>query len=107
MHFQPGRGAVKFDGSLRKHCPPLGDSYLPMRLPLFTLLLATVLAPLSLRATETAVPRTPSLDPVWQAHLPASGERDYDREVEALIRSFEAATGKKLVPGLKGPDERL
>lgn len=72
-----------------------------MRLPLFTLLLATALAPLSLRATETAVPRTPSLDPVWQAQLPTFGETDYDREVEALIRSFEAATGKKLVPGAK------
>jgi hypothetical protein len=72
-----------------------------MRFSLLTLLLATVLAPLAVHATEMAVPRTPSLDPVWQAQLPTFGETDYDREVEALIRSFEAATGKKLVPGLK------
>ena len=68
------------------------------RLPL---LLATLLAPLFLRAAETAVPRTPSLDPVWQAQLKDFDESSYNQEVEALISSFEKATGKKLVPGAK------
>jgi len=60
-----------------------------------------ILAPLSLRAAEKAVPRTPSDDPVWQAQLPAFDEASYDHEVEGLISSFEKATGKKLVPGPK------
>ena len=66
-----------------------------------TLLLALILAPLTLRAAEVAVPRTPSLDPVWQAQLPAFDDASYDREVEALITTFEKASGKKLVPGVK------
>ena len=63
--------------------------------------LAVILAPLLLRAAEKAVPRTPSDDPVWQAQLPSFDEASYDHEVEALIGSFEKATGKKLVPGPK------
>jgi hypothetical protein len=66
-----------------------------------TLLLAAILAPLSLRAAETAVPRTPSLDPVWQAQLQSFDETSYNREVEALITAFEKSSGKKLVPGPK------
>lgn len=66
-----------------------------------TLLLTLILVPLVLRAAEVAVPRTPSLDPVWQAQLTAFDERTYDREVEALITTFEKASGKKLVPGTK------
>ena len=72
-----------------------------MRFSPLLLSLAAMLALPALQATEVAVPRTPALDPVWQAQLPAFDENSYDREVEALITSFESATGKKLVPGAK------
>ncbi len=72
-----------------------------MRLSLFPLLLAAALAPLAGHASESAVPRTPPSDPVWQAQLTAFDDETYARDVEALIARFEAATGKKLVPGLK------
>ncbi len=104
MHFQPGRGAVKFPGSLRKHCPDLGVILtLSMRSPLPSILLATALLTSTVcgASTTSAVPRTPPMDPVWQAQLSAFDESSYNREVEALITSFEKATGKKLVPGKK------
>ena len=72
-----------------------------MRLSRLLLLPALLLAPLAVHATEKAVPRTPPTDPVWQAQLSAFDDVSYDREVEALIRTFEAASGKKLVPGPK------
>jgi hypothetical protein len=48
----------------------------------------------------TGVPLT-GHDPVWEATLPAFDQPSYDRAVEALISSFEKATGKALVPGVK------
>lgn len=42
-----------------------------------------------------------SADPVWQARLPNFSEAAYAQQVEALIEKFEAATGRKLVPGKK------
>jgi hypothetical protein len=70
-------------------------------LPSFLLAAAITASSLAGAATTKAVPRTPSLDPVWQAQLPDFDTAAYDREVEALIQSFEKATGKKLVPGKK------
>ena len=74
-----------------------------MRSPLPSLLLATALLTSAVygASTTTAVPRTPPMDPVWQAQLSTFDEASYNREVEALISSFEKATGKKLVPGKK------
>ena len=72
-----------------------------MRLSHLPLLLAAALAPLAGHASESAVLRTPPTDPVWQAQLTAFDDETYARDVEALIARFEAATGKKLVPGLK------
>jgi len=72
-----------------------------MRFTFLTLFLAATLAGTALCAAESAVLRTPSNDPVWQAQLQAFDDVNYTRDVEALIERFEAATGKKLVPGLK------
>jgi hypothetical protein len=75
-----------------------------MRFPLPLVLLASALATSAVfgAPTTTAVPRTPPMDPVWQAQLTTFDEASYDREVEGLIKSFEKATGKRLVPGKKG-----
>ncbi|MDB6127414.1 MAG: hypothetical protein JWM35_1310 [Verrucomicrobia bacterium] len=72
-----------------------------MRIPFFTLALAAALAPVTFRGAETAVPRTPSNDPVWQAQLTSFDDATYSRDVEALISHFEDETGKRLVPGVK------
>jgi hypothetical protein len=40
-------------------------------------------------------------EPVWQARLAAFDQETYDREVEKLIATFEAAHGRKLAPGAK------
>ncbi|MEO6874745.1 MAG: DUF362 domain-containing protein [Opitutaceae bacterium] len=75
-----------------------------MRFYLPAFLFAVVLATPVLPAAETAMsrmPSTPSFDPIWQAQLAKFDQPTYDREVEALIKAFEAATGKKLVPGPK------
>jgi hypothetical protein len=47
-----------------------------------------------------AVPLT-GHDPVWEAELPAFDDASYSSAIEALISSFEKATGKALVPGVK------
>ncbi|MEO5959302.1 MAG: DUF362 domain-containing protein, partial [Opitutaceae bacterium] len=47
-----------------------------------------------------AVPK-PTMAAVWQARLPRFDEATYTQEVEALIATFEATSGKKLVPGAK------
>ncbi len=74
-----------------------------MRLSPLSLFLAAALA-LSGRAASSApaVPRTPAMDPIWQAQLPDFDEQSYQKEVEALFTAFEQSTGKKLVPGKKG-----
>ena len=43
----------------------------------------------------------PQLEPVWEARLAAFDEPTYERQVERMITAFEAATGRKLVPGPK------
>ncbi len=72
-----------------------------MRFSLPAFLLAATLA-LPVQAAAKAVPRTPPMDPVWQAQLGAFDEASYTKEVEELFTAFEKATGKKLVPGKKG-----
>jgi len=46
------------------------------------------------------VQRAPK-EPVWQAHLQAFTESDYDSAVEKLISSFEKSRGRAIVPGAK------
>jgi hypothetical protein len=58
-----------------------------------------VLPPASTVAA-TAVPIT-GHDPVWEADLASFDQADYNQAIEALISSFEKATGKRLVPGVK------
>jgi hypothetical protein len=54
------------------------------------------------RGNPPAAPAArPEMAPVWEARLPAFDEAGYTREVEALFRSFEAATGRRLAPGPK------
>jgi hypothetical protein len=76
-----------------------------MRFPFLPLLGATLVAAAVTFAAPAAVP-APALkpapqEPVWQARLPDFTEAGYEREVEALIGQYEAATGRKLVPGPK------
>lgn len=49
----------------------------------------------------TGAPKAGPADPVWEAPLANFSEATYARQVEALIEKFEAATGRKLVPGKK------
>ena len=75
-----------------------------MRLSFIQLLATLVLATgLSVPCASSASgPPVKTPEPiVWQARLPAFDEATYNREVEALIATFESATGKKLVPGRK------
>jgi len=72
-----------------------------MRISLLSLLLASALTVPAAGGAPASTPRTPTHDPVWQAQLPSFENPDYEREVEALIKAFETATGKKLVPGAK------
>lgn len=64
--------------------------------------LALLAASVAGRAQPAPTPAPAAGAPVWQARLPAFDEPTYAREVEALISAFEHATGRKLVPGLKG-----
>lgn len=63
--------------------------------------LAAILAAPLARANETAVPRTPPTDPIYQIQLGTFEQDSYDRSVEALITRFEQSTGRKMVPGAK------
>lgn len=60
---------------------------------------------LCLVATARLVAATPSTSkstaPVWQARLADFGEAAYAQQVEKLIATFEATTGRKLAPGAK------
>lgn len=56
--------------------------------------------PPSINPSGVTTARAPE-QPVWQARLADFDEANYEKQVEALFRSFEQATGKKLVPGAK------
>ena len=73
-----------------------------MRFPFFLLLAVGLLSGL-VRAAAPAAPaaKNQPTEPVWQARLKAFDEATYAEQVEKLISSFEAATGRKLVPGPK------
>ncbi|MBX3748491.1 MAG: DUF362 domain-containing protein [Opitutaceae bacterium] len=43
----------------------------------------------------------PAAEPVWESQLPDFSAETYDAKVEGLLSQFEAATGRKLVPGEK------
>lgn len=102
MHFQLAGGAVKFRAFTRKLSEASGYSQM-MRLSLSQLFVATVLlfATTASRAQPAPVPAKPDA-PVWQAKLPSFDDASYERQVEALIHSFEASSGRKLAPGPKG-----
>lgn len=75
---------------------------------LFTpLLLCLAFASVSGRAAAPAIghatgaAKTGPADPVWEAPLVNFSEATYARQVEMLIEKFEAAAGRKLVPGKK------
>jgi hypothetical protein len=51
------------------------------------------------QTVPAALPPPPPI--VWEAKLPAFDLPAYTKDVEALIERFEAATGRKLVPGRK------
>jgi hypothetical protein len=73
-----------------------------MRFPLFLFLAAGLLAGwVRAAAPAAAAARNQPTEPVWQARLEAFDEASYAEQVEKLISSFEAATGRKLVPGPK------
>ena len=52
-------------------------------------------------AEPVPVPRNPAGEPVWQARLADFSEPTYTAQVEKLISTFEASTGRRLAPGPK------
>ena len=60
-------------------------------------------SPTPAAAAPVAPKRAATTDfaPVWQATLPNFDEGAYDAKVELLLSKYEAATGRKLVPGAK------
>jgi len=61
-------------------------------------------APAHAHAPAPAAPAPAAADelaPVWQATLPRFDDGAYDAKVELLLAKYEAATGRKLVPGAK------
>lgn len=73
-----------------------------MRFPLFLILAVGLLASWARAAAPAAAAsRNQPSEPVWQARLQAFDEPSYAEQVEKLISSFEAASGRKLVPGPK------
>src|SRR4051794_14759864 len=91
---------------------PSPDDQSFMRLLTVSLLGVALLSAPSRAAAPTSVagmpaPGTPApkvgaaTDPVWETHLAAFDQANYDRQVEKLISTFEQATGRKLVPGPK------
>ncbi|MBP9913444.1 MAG: DUF362 domain-containing protein [Opitutaceae bacterium] len=71
-----------------------------MRFTKFTVLFMAVGVAMAAVAAPAPAPKAPA-EPVWETSLPNFTEQTYDHKVEELIESFEAATGKKLVPGEK------
>lgn len=69
----------------------------------FTLLTVLTLALVPwTRAVPADTPAAASAaEPVWETRLPDFTEATYNAKVEALLTQFEAATGRKLVPGEK------
>lgn len=103
MHFQLAGGAVKFR-ALRRKLSDLFSYSQMMRLSLSQLFVAfALLAAATVSHGQPATAPAKAVDaPVWQAHLASFDDATYDRQVEALIGSFEKATARKLTPGPKG-----
>ncbi len=66
-----------------------------------TVLLLCLVAVARLTAAQGTAPKPAAIQPVFQVRLPDFGEAAYEQEVEKIIAAFEAATGRKLVPGAK------
>lgn len=66
-----------------------------------TVLLLCLVAVARLTAAQGTTPKPAAIQPVFQVRLPDFGEAAYEQEVEKIIAAFEAATGRKLVPGAK------
>lgn len=74
-----------------------------MRLPCLAVLSLLLVAAVGRSAGPTvspsgAVTAKPAQEPVWQARLPTFDEASYDRQVEALIATYERSIGRKLEP---------
>jgi len=77
-----------------------------MRTALFRFLprglaLLAVLAPAGPAALRAQLPPPAAPVPVWESVLPGFEVADYERQVEALVRSYETATGRRVAPGEK------
>ncbi len=66
-----------------------------------TVLFLCLLAATSIAAAPATAPKPAAGEPVWQARLADFGEAAYAQQVEKLMATYEAATGRKLVPGAK------
>jgi hypothetical protein len=72
-----------------------------MRSSLLQLFVAFALLSAAQISRGQTAPASAPKAPIWEAHLAAFDEPTYEREVEALISTFEASTGRHLVPGAK------
>jgi len=70
-------------------------------LALLTLLGAAAAAPVASEPTFAGPRPVAPQQPVWEAQLTAFDVATYERQVEALITTFERSTGRKLAPGAK------
>jgi hypothetical protein len=59
------------------------------------------IALISAALVRAADPAQAALTPVWEARLPRFDAGAYDAKVELLLSKYEAATGRKLAPGMK------
>ncbi|MBI5770385.1 MAG: DUF362 domain-containing protein [Verrucomicrobia bacterium] len=67
--------------------------------PLLTLL--CLVSAVSFSAAATPSSKSAPAEPVWQVRLGNFDEASYERQVEKLIATYEAATNRKLAPGPK------
>ena len=75
--------------------------YFPIKVRPVTLFLAVVLTAVFARgAASSPVPSVAAL-PIWEAPLAHFDDGAYAAQVELLFTKYEAATGRKLVPGAK------
>lgn len=72
-----------------------------MRFKLLTVLTLALIPLLWAAPAATPEGARPAAEPVWETQLPDFSAASYDAKVEELLTQFEAATGRKLVPGEK------
>jgi hypothetical protein len=74
-----------------------------MRFKKFMVLFLAVITGMSAATAPAPKPALPPAapEPVWETQLPDFSNEGYARKVEELLVTFEAATGRRLVPGGK------